>query len=182
VYETRKSEASLPRPEEGYVLNGVIISYHTVSTTLYTPSTANLHSHSTLVAPLTSRRSSQSQDWKIHRTQVVHGHGEPTFPSLLRSVMRVCTLAQSLKRYPDSSQRLGSDTVRLVPVSQVKNTLVRQLTVTLMSSSIAQDCSFPGSPRVRSKYEMARPSSMVSISVTFPLLSTSSLPPTTRPL
>ena len=78
------------------------------SNTLATTSTVDPHS---------SHRSFQSQGPKIHRTQVVRVHGEPTFPWLLRFVKRVYTLAQSLTRCPDSSQRLGSDTVRLVQVS-----------------------------------------------------------------
>jgi hypothetical protein len=142
-------------------------------------STANLHLLSSLAVPLIACRSFQSQDQKIHRTQVVHVHGKPTFPWLLRSVMRAYTLARSSGRCPDNSQRLESDTAQLVQVSQSENTLDGQLTVTLMSSSIAQDCSFPSTPRVRSKYEMAQPSSMVSISVTSPLLSTTSFPSTT---
>lgn len=114
VYEREKREEPSGRmsPKWGY-------HNHTVTTTT---ATANLHSRSTLAAPLTSHRSFQSQGPKIHRTQVVHVHGEPTSPWLLRFVMRVYTLAQSLMRCPDSSQKLGSDTVRLVQVSQVENT------------------------------------------------------------
>ena len=80
--------------------------------------TANLHSHSTLVSLLASHLSFQLQGQKIHQTQVVRVHGEPTIQWPLQSVMRVYTLAQSLTRYPDSSHRLGSDTVRLVQVSR----------------------------------------------------------------
>lgn len=144
--------------------------YHTLKYNYYQPTftfdTRRTSNRSSLIPTAGSENPpnpSNPRSWTAHR-------------SVATPIREACLYVG--KKFIALSGQLTETRIRYcsISVSRLENRQGRSLTVTLISSSIAQDCSFPASPRVRSKYEMAYPSSVVSISVTFALLSTISLP------